>query len=149
MKALRLLGYLWALPHTIVGLFLCIPYLPKKVRWSEGCLEFIAGRKKNGRTRIWGRPGAQTHGWVIFYASESAWNRKNLRVHERVHTLHALIGGPLYALAYGIHFAWLWSRSGFGPWKASYYKIWFEQKAHAKQSDYILGFCPNAWGSHV
>lgn len=148
---LRALGYLWALPHTLIGLLLVPLYRPTRVRWSEGCLEMIAGTS-HGRTRIFGKPWAQTHGWLIFYAGEEWWSERSLRVHERVHVTHGFIGGPFYVLSYILHFAWLFAFTPTTPvgkprWKRAYLKVWSERIAYRTQDEFADGKRPDAWGS--
>ena len=151
-KLLWLLGFLWSLPLTIVGLLLSLVYQPTTVHWSDGCLELVAGRHLDGKTRIWGRPAAQTFGIVIWYASERDRQSERLRRHERVHTLQAFIGSVFFALAYGLHFLWLLvfvpkdapttRRGKPAPrWWRAYWGIWAERRARAKEND------PNGWGS--
>jgi hypothetical protein len=137
--------YLWTLPHTIVGLLLAILYRPTSWRWRDGCLEAIS-------THILGRPGAQTHGAVIFFASEAHRDRADLRVHERVHVLQGFLGGPIYVLAYVFHFAWLFAFAPKEPaeeprWKRAYRRIYFERIAYRIQAEYQAGKRPNAWGA--
>ena len=128
-------GYVLALPHTLIGLLLCLVYRAHSWRWSDGCIECIAG------DRIWGKPGAQTHGWLIVYRDDAARERADLRVHERCHVVQGMLGGPLYMLAYGLHFGvrfLIGSRHEAYPvhwprWKHAYRGIWFEEQAYARQ----------------
>jgi len=139
----------FTLPNVVVSLLLAVFYRPTSARWSEGCLELVAGRKKNGTTRIWGRPGGQSLGCqVIWYASERQRARRDLCVHERVHTVHGfwLLGVP-FGIAYGAHFLWEWARQGFGPWKPAYYRIWSERIAYRVQDEFQAGQRPDAWGN--
>lgn len=128
-------GYVLALPHTLVGLVLAVVYRSHGWRWSSGCLEAIGGTfERDGRTvtRIWGRPGAQTHGWLILYASERAREVVPLRAHERVHVVQAFVGGPLYALAYGACFLVLFAAQGFRDWHRAYMRSPFEVQAYGR-----------------
>jgi hypothetical protein len=127
-------GYLWSLPHTLVGLVLALVYRAHDFRWSSGCLECTAGTLPDGRTRIWGRPGAQTHGWLIIYASEKNRTHQTLRAHERVHVVQGFIGGPLFALAYVAFFLWFFAGQGFKDWHLAYMKNPFEIQAYDRQS---------------
>lgn len=149
MFALRLLGYVWSLPQLLLlGLPLALIYRAHSWRWNDGCLEAIGG------DRIWGRPGAQTHGWLIFYRDEQQRRSKGLRVHERVHVLQAFVGGPLYTLSYGLHWLWLFAfpPRASGPvtrprWQRAYYGVWAERQAYRIQREYVDGKRPEAWGS--
>lgn len=128
-------GYLMNLPMTAFGILLCIfAYNARHWRWSRGCIECIGG------DRIIGKPGAQTWGFLIVYKDEYQRSRVDLRVHERVHVVQGMIGGPIYALTYGLSFLWFWVASGFGPWKAAYHKIPYEIQA------YRIGDLAKGWG---
>jgi len=132
MIVLRALGYLWALPHSLVGILFLLYYRPESVKWRDGCLEGV------GVDNLLGGPwvGAQTYGWVVYYRDDMQFRRGDLRVHERVHVTQSLIGGVFFPLAYGLHFLWLW---GFGlrqSWRDAYYKIYFESVAYAKDANY-------------
>lgn len=147
MVLLRLLGYLWSAPQLVLlGLPLAVIYRAHSWRWSDGCLEAIGGE------RIWGRPGAQTHGWLIFYRDEQQRRHASLRVHERVHVLQAFVGGPLYTVSYGLHWLWLFVLAGPGDghpprWKRAYYEVWAERQAYRIQHEFTAGRRPDAWGS--
>jgi len=125
-------GYVWALPHTLVGLLLAIFYKTRSWRWSSGCLEVIADR-------IIGNPAAQTHGWLIFYSNEETRELRRLRAHERVHVVQGFIGGPLYVLAYSASFLWHWIRlklaDASAPWLWAYQLNWFEDMAYRLEDE--------------
>lgn len=121
------LGYLMALPHTLVGLLLALVYRCHSWRWHDGCLEAIAGQKPDGETRIWGSPAAQTHGWVIFYDSEAMRQYAPVRVHERVLVWQGFIGGPVYAIVYVI--CHLWAGYEKNPFEVQAYKRMARKKA--------------------
>lgn len=134
MLALRVLGYLWSLPLVLVGLLLALLYRPTSWRWSEGCLEAIVAGD-----RMIGKPGAQTHGWVIYYRDELARQSARLRRHERVHVRDGLLGGVFYGLAYAFTFAWWFVfvpavPLGWPRWKRAYYRNWFEQRARLAEN---------------
>ncbi len=134
-------GYLLLLPMTLGGCALALfVYRATFWRWHDGCLEVVGGRHPDGSTRIWGKPGAQTLGAMIVYADIFQMGRPDLRVHERVHVVQGMIGGPLFALAYGLSFLaiWVWRRRG---WKDAYYAIPFERQA------YRIGDRATGWGS--
>lgn len=132
-------GYLWSLPHTLVGLLLCLVYRATDWRWSSGCIECLGG------DRIFGKPGAQTHGCLIIYRDERARSDGGLRVHERVHVVQGFVGGPFFILAYVGHFAWLYAAQGFGDWRPAYRKIWAEKTAYHIQDEFNAGKRPGAW----
>ena len=132
-------GYLWALPHTLLGLLLAPFYGIKSVRWSQGCLEFVVSALDEA--------GAQTHGWIIFYRSAQIRGNTNVRIHERVHVVQGFIGGPFYILAYIMNFFWglitppdkLYQHEP--RWARAYRKIWFERQAFR-----IEAANPKGWG---
>ncbi len=98
-----ILGYVWSLPTTLLGLLVVVLfYRPKSWYWSDGCIEVVAGTKQDGSTTIWGKPGAQTLGIVIVYANSVYRLAPHLRIHERVHVTWVLILGPLFLPVYGI-----------------------------------------------
>lgn len=146
MPLLRLLGYLWSLPHTIIGVLLALLYRSRSWRWSDGALEVVAGeivRDGRHKTRIWGRPAAVTHGCLIIYASaDRRETDAGLRVHERVHVTQGMIGGPLYVVAYVGHWLWLLvfppapHRPDEPRWKRAYRGIWAERMAYRIQDEY-------------
>jgi hypothetical protein len=135
-------GYLWSLPGTVLGLILAVWYWPRQWRISEGCIEAVAG------DRIFGKPGAQTHGWLIYYRDEKARDRQGLRVHERVHVVQGFVGGVFYMLAYGLHFLWNFAKNRFRDWDSAYRAIWAEKQAYRIQAEFNQGKRPDAWGSN-
>lgn len=145
--------YIFLIPFTalnvLASLLLAIPYGITAWRWHAGCLELVAKRTRHGKTRIWGRPGAQCLGCnVIWYASKIQWDRSDLRVHERCHVIQGTLGlGIPFGVAYGLSFFWHWYRSGFGDWQRAYYRIWAERQAYEAQGEYLLGERAGAWGS--
>ena len=143
------------LPHTLIGLLLALFYRPSSWRWSQGCLEAIVPKQ-----RMLGQPDAQTHGCIIYYASESdrgeltgpvspAMYRRStqLRVHERVHVYQGLVLGPTYPVLYGLTFLVAFAKQGFKNWWAAYMKIPFEKQAYRIEGEYVNGKRLNAWGS--
>jgi hypothetical protein len=135
-------------------------YKPQQWRWSDGCLEFVAGRDEEGETRIWGTPGGQTFGCpLIAYASVAAWNYRPTRLHERVHVIHSaivstvavLVTVPLlftggwwlllavalwfaFGISYGVHYVWGRLR-GLGH-DVAYRRIWTERIAYRLDEPY-------------
>jgi len=136
-----LLGYLFSLPNTLLGLVLALVYWPRQWRFSGGCIEAVAG------DRIFGKPGAQTWGFLIYYRDEHVREVADLRVHERVHVVQGFYLGPLFLVAYGLHFVWLWVAQGFGDWRAPYHRVWAERQAYQVQDEYIAGQRSDAWGA--
>lgn len=138
---MRLLGYLFAVPNTMIGLALCRWYAPASWHWADGCLEVVATR-----TLVGGRwVAAQTFGWFIVYRDVDAWTNASLRVHERVHVRHALWMGPLFLLAYVGH--WLYLLARLRDWRKAYRQVWSERIAYRVQREYADGQRPGEWGS--
>ena len=143
---MKALGYLWSLPNTLIGLLLIIFYRPKSVRWSDGCLEMVAGRP------IWGGAIAQTWGWVIWYA-EGIREVEAVRVHERRHVRQSFIFGVFFLVIYVLHFAYLYlfvaedNPPYRTRWDDAYFRIIFERRAHDYEREFEAGKHPGAWGS--
>lgn len=137
-------GYLLALPGSLLGLVLAILYVPRRWRFSQGCIEAIA-------PKMIGRPAAQTHGFIIYYASDRLREWEAIRVHERVHVVQGLIGSVFYILAYALSFAgiyvWRVVRHGDWDWRSAYLMIPFEKQAHRIRAEFEQGKRPDAWGS--
>jgi hypothetical protein len=119
------LGYLLALPATLIGILLAVPYGARRPRWSDGCLELEA-------RRMIGRPRGQTWGWLIYYRDRAAREDGRLRAHERVHVVQGFVGGPLFLVAYAVAFGVLWLRRG-GGWRAAYRASPFERWARDRE----------------
>lgn len=125
------IGYLWAMPNTLLGLLFALMYLPRGCRWRNGVLEFT-------RTRwMVGDPWAQTWGWIVFYADDRADADIPLRIHERVHVRQGMRGGVFFLLAYGLCFLWYYIRPPVGKagkrWFRAYMAIPFEKTAYRCQ----------------
>lgn len=124
---LRILGYLWALPATLIGLALAPLYGFRVPDWRNGALEVTADRL------IPSRAAAQTWGWLIYYRGDARGAR--WRRHEGVHVRQWLVLGLLYLPAYAALFAWhfLFDATGGDPsdprWERAYRRIWFERVA--------------------
>lgn len=131
-------GYIWALPHTLVGFVLAfLFYGAHSLKWHEGVLTCVG-------SNIWGNPGAQTHGWLVIFADEGERGRADLRVHEYTHVVQGFIGGPVYMLAYGTLFLayYLTQQKDEKPgWHDDYRRNWFEEMAYRK------GSIGEGWGS--
>lgn len=112
-------------------------YRASSWQWRDGVLTCIAGTAPDGTTRIWGKPNAQTLGWIIIFDTAEMREMPDLRVHENVHVVQAFagsliglvlvpllflvlgwspllglalggfVGGVGFALAYGILFLYL------------------------------------------
>lgn len=150
--AIQILGYLWSTLNTLIGLLLALLYRPVSWRWSAGCLEAVAGSSADGKTRIIGRPWAQTFGWLIFYDSAEHRGYAPIRVHERVHVKHGMILGPMFLVAYVGHWLWLMA---FPPvvgnepaWLIAYRQVWSEVIAYRYQAEFEAGQHPDAWGAN-
>ena len=117
IKLLWLLGMLWAVPNTILGLILGLPALAvgAKLKISDGALVFLR--------YPWGQGGALALGNVIlcthatldctcrtyaerFGLGEASGTLHRLGDHERAHVYQAMVLGvfflPLYFLCGGI-----------------------------------------------
>lgn len=134
------IGYLWSLPHTIIGLLLAtLVYRSHSWRWSDGCIECVAGTGKDGTTRIFGRPWAQTHGCLIVYDTVPHTNTAWLRAHERTHVVQGFVGGPLFVVAYILCFLALLVYHG--EYYPAYRNNPFEAHAYGNERN------PGAWGT--
>ncbi len=171
-----LLGYLFCLPMSLAGLVigrLC--YGATSWQWHDGVLGAVAGTHGDGTTRIWGKPNAQTLGWVVFYDSEEMRQIVNLRVHEYVHVGQAFVGSvfglllcpllvmvlgwsPLvglalggfagglgFAILYGILFLYLLLKHRTG-WYEAYRANPFEVQAYDLQDKFLEDPSKTPWG---
>ena len=144
---IRFLGYLWALPNTLLGVLMALTvYFPKMVRWRDGALEIVPRRRN-----LIGGPwvGAQTYGWIIFGKTREMLDAVDLYAHERVHVDQGLKYGITLWFVYGAQFAdkyfgdaktTLWARTsngwarnltGLPRWRRAYYLIPLELEAYA------------------
>lgn len=132
---IKLLGYIWSLPNTLLGLLLCLVYWPTGARWVEGCLELRAHHK------MIGDPSGQTWGCVIWYSPRTypmdTLGKKSVRVHEQVHVHQSMVGGVFFLLAYAACFLFYWGLTGMGSWQDAYFKIPFEVSAYLKQAEWL------------
>lgn len=161
-------GYLFALPVTVIGFVIAtVFYRARDWQWCDGVLTCVAGRLENGVTRIWGRPNAQTLGWLQIYDTAEYRNYPDLRVHENVHVVQVFAGGLvgavlgalvgvlaswsvllwsgiggltgalMFSLVYGAFFLFFWAKQGFGDWYFAYRANPFEVQAYARQDKFI------------
>lgn len=148
---------LFIVVHTLVGFLLMIPYGVDKWRWRAGAIEVMASRKKDGTTKIWFQPGAQTWGLIIFCANGHAYEDEALQVHERVHILQTILFGIIYPVTYLLAFAVLftlvklkldwWERhEGDDDIWHAYRMIPWEIWAYSKQHRFEKGEFQQAWG---
>lgn len=154
---------LFIVAHTLAGLALMPFYGVDKWRWRAGAIEVLAKRKKDGGTRIWFQPGAQTWGIIIFCASERNFEDESLQVHERVHILQTLLFGVLFPVTYLLAFAaffvivklkldwWERHKNSRGVpdddvWHA-YRMIPWEIWAYSKQHRFERGEFQGTWGA--
>jgi hypothetical protein len=153
-------------------LFVLVFYGVEEWGWRAGCLEFVAKRDKNGRTRIWGRPQGQCWGTpAMVFSSSRVLAHRVIPVHERVHAIHGillctagavvftplgllvwwplmLLGPMVFVIAYVGHFLFEWALRGFKQsefWHA-YLRIWSERYAYRIDDEYERGLRPEAWG---
>jgi hypothetical protein len=104
--------YLFTLPMTMAGWVISVLfYKASSWRWQDGILSCIGGTLPDGTTRIWGRPNAQTLGWIVIYDSEEHRQEVNLRVHEAVHVGQAFVGSLVGLAAV----PWLFLVMGWSP----------------------------------
>jgi hypothetical protein len=89
---MKILGYIWALPCTLVGLVVALVCLPKGLpRWHDGAIE-LPVRYCIPRFAI-----AQTWGFLILHREDY---RRSIRIHEGVHVRQYLALGPLFLILY-------------------------------------------------
>jgi len=129
-------GYIMAAPLTLFGLLMALYYRPQSIYFVDGCIEFVMPSRRHLIGGEW--VGGQTFGNVIFYRDERTRQHIDLRVHERCHTVQAMVGGIFFAAAYGIHFLMNYRTL---PFYEAYQAIWAEEQARAKQDN------PNGWGA--
>lgn len=159
--------YLFLLPMSMVGWVLATwIYKASGWTWRDGVLTCVAGTAQDGSTRIWGKPNAQTLGWVEIFDTEASRQEANLRVHETVHVVQAFagallgvvlvpllfvaagwspllglvlggfVGGLGFSLLYGILFLYLLARMRT-HWYYAYRANPFEVQAYNLQDKYL------------
>lgn len=102
------MGFLWALPGTVVGLVLYLCGIPLAwPRWHKGALE-LRIRHLVPRMAV-----AQTWGFAILL-KEFVAKSERIGRHERVHVAQWKDWGPVFFLAYPIASLVAWLRTGRG-----------------------------------
>lgn len=123
-------GYLWALPVTLVGLLSALVGWARPFRVAGGALICCATPKG-----LWGRffsssgMAASAWGGVVFLAKESDLAIGRLMRHELRHFAQARLLGPLMPLAYGLGSLWAVIRGG-----NSYADNFLERDARAAEA---------------
>ena len=113
----RTIGYLWAAPVTLVGIFFAITTKLSggSVHVREGVVEAIGGFAawflRGGR--YWKGGAAMTLGHVVLARDADCLARS--WSHELVHVRQFETWGPLLLPVYWLIAAWLWLR-GFDPY---------------------------------
>ncbi len=169
-------AYVWTAPMTIAGFVIAwFFYGARQWAWHDGILTCVAGVSQDGTTRIWGKPNAQTLGWIQIYDTSENRLMTDLRVHESVHVVQAFagsfvglslvpvgfallgwspfwgvilggfVGGLGFAALYGILFIYLLIKQGTG-WYWAYRANPFEVQAYDLQDKYIENPDKNTWG---
>lgn len=146
----------WMVLHTLIGVLFMPIYGVERWRWRAGAIEVQARTRKDGTTRIWFKPGAQTWGLIIFCADSRNYESKSILVHERVHIFQTYLFGVLYPVTWVLSFLVLRIAVMFGAWKndgsrdntwRAYKRIPWELWAYWKQRRFDRGECKGAWGS--
>lgn len=169
-------AYIWCLPMSIAGFVISLVfYKARNWHWHDGILTCVAGTSQDGTTLIWGKPNAQTLGWIVIYDTLDNRLMVDLRVHESVHVgqafvgtifglvltpilfatlgwsplmglcLGGFVGGLGFAALYGILFIYLLIRQGTG-WYWAYRANPFEIQAYTIQDNYIENPGSKPWG---
>lgn len=109
---MSLIGYLWALPVTAIGLFFACAAASSggSVRFRDGVVEVVGGvvgwvLRGN---RFWQGGAAMTLGHVILTRDFECLERS--RAHELCHVRQFERWGPLLLPAYWVIGAWFWFR---------------------------------------
>ena len=109
-------GLVWIAILTILGLFVArFVYKAKGWRLRGLVIECVGGAKwrmdpntgkRRAVSRIWGRPGAQTWGGLVIYATETQRKRVPLRVHELCHVAQAMFVALVGAIVAALGHLW-------------------------------------------
>jgi hypothetical protein len=103
----KLVGYLWALPNTVLGLILCLAAFPRgRVAIVDGVVEAHGPmlRRVLRRLPIVGGASAMTFGHVVLGCDAESLDWA--RTHEHVHVSQYERWGPLFLPAYLCASAW-------------------------------------------
>jgi hypothetical protein len=156
---------------TLAGFVIAVVfYKARNWQWHDGVLTCIAAPDT-----IWGRPNAQTLGWLEIYDTEDSRNEVDIRVHENVHIVQAFffsllalmvmpvlfaisgfnlwlglalggfVGGLGFAALYGILFMYFLLTQKAG-WYEAYMANPFEKQAYTMQDKYIQDPTSRPWG---
>lgn len=127
-RALTLpLGYLWALPNTLLGACFVLPSLVSggRVRFERGAMEVHGGFTRWFLARVARGASAMTLGHVIL--GQDRWSLDWTRNHEHVHVGQYVRWGPFFLPAYALSSFVCWRR-GLDPYRDNRFeKPAFEQ----------------------
>jgi hypothetical protein len=121
------LGYLWALPNTLLGVA-CLPLVVMsggRARFERGALELYGGFAAWFLRNVARGAGAMTLGHVILGRDRAMldWTRN----HEHVHVGQYMRWGPFFLIIYGLSSFNCW-RKGRNP----YLENCFEKVAYGR-----------------
>jgi hypothetical protein len=121
------LGYVWALPNTLLGACFVVPTLLAGggVRFERGAMEIHGGFASWFLRKLCRGACAMTLGHVILAQDRASLDRT--RNHEHVHVGQYMRWGPFFLPAYGLSSFLCWRR-GLDP----YLDNRFEKAAYAK-----------------
>ena len=125
---LRLLGYVWTAPNTLLGMIVGLFSMPlgARVQLVDGVIEFHSGPIAwlLERAPIDGGASAMTIGHVVWGRTAAALDIT--RRHERVHVEQYVRWGPMFLPAYGVASLVAWSQG-----ESAYRGNYFEREAYA------------------
>lgn len=109
-KLIRLAGYAWACPNTLLGLAVGVLGLVSggKFELHRGCIEFHGGFVSWALDRLAGNVIGMTLGHTIL--GQTASGLALVRDHEQVHVRQYERWGPVFLPAYLLSSAYLWLR---------------------------------------
>ena len=101
MWALRILGHVWTLPNTLLGLAvgLGLTFGWPRVVPGHGFLRFASGRGVSKRV-VRAGPWATTLGAVVIFWNPDAAEREDYLLHEGYHVKQYLALGPFFLPVY-------------------------------------------------
>jgi hypothetical protein len=135
MILLRILGYLWASPNTIISLLIALTlYFPKSIRFRHGYIHITPlfglkpkGLDTDGDGTLDFFTGGQSFGGAMqFFRLKTPSAR--LQSHEEHHSVQGMILGPFFGPAYLIA-SLIAALSG----KHFYRHNWFEKNARENE----------------